>query len=113
MNQPIGPAAEPVQTPTGAGENLMQHRRFVPKIQLPRAPCSKGFRASLRVSLTLVSLLLNLGWEPVNVREFEAYAKATLPKNAFDCECSGPTPEAARMARLSVQTFKGEPCCPG
>ena len=25
-------------------------------------------------------LLFNLGPEPVNVREFEAYAKATLPK---------------------------------
>lgn len=29
------------------------------------------------------------GWEPVNVREFEAYAKATLPKNAFDYYASG------------------------
>lgn len=29
------------------------------------------------------------GPEPVNVREFEAYAAATLPKNAFNYYASG------------------------
>lgn len=29
------------------------------------------------------------GPEPVNIREYEAYAKATLPKNAFDYYASG------------------------
>jgi len=29
------------------------------------------------------------GWEPVNLREYEAYAKEYLPKNAFDYYASG------------------------
>lgn len=29
------------------------------------------------------------GPDPVNVREMEAYAKATLPKNAYDYYASG------------------------